>query len=195
MSHSYHFRNNLIFIDCEMSGLDHTRHQLLEIAAIKADPKTIKNLDTFHTFVGPPEGSNSDQVLAQADPKALSKNGLDPTRLAFASSPREAMKKLTKWLPEKYIFVGFNLNLDFLFLNHAMREAGLRSLSCRFIDLVGIIELYNNYQGTDRFDDFSLSGVCKSLGIKVANAHTALGDAELCMELFKHLIEKIKIEV
>jgi len=173
-----------------MTGPDPVRNQLIEIAAIKCDPKNFGIVDTFSINVGVRSGESSDSVLANAHPGALKKVKICKELLELGSPPEEAVKSLREWLPEgDYIWVGYNLMLDFMFLRRA-REPEIR-FNYRFIDITSLIELYM-YKTGKEIAEFSLESVASSLKICTSgDLHIALNDVKLGIKVFKFLIKEL----
>jgi len=62
---------DLAFIDCETSGLDPEKHEILELAIVRVDPKTIEQKDVYHKYFVP---------VRDVSPKIRAINGYDEER-------------------------------------------------------------------------------------------------------------------
>lgn len=195
---SLSFEYPLIFIDCEMSGTDPDNHQLLEISAKMCHKSYPYDLSgSFHSYVGAPDGVRIEDVLKCGNKVALLKTDMRSkvNILSISPPPNLVIVDFINWLPEKYIFVGYNLHLDYQFLKKAANgvyDSGKtkKKLSWRFIDLMSITEILratgdNNETILKATSSYSLSGLCSNFGLKTEGSHTASGDSEMCKELFK----------
>jgi len=184
----FNFRKPLIVLDLEMSGPDPTLHQIVEIAAIKCDPKNLGQIEVFHKFCRSADTKTPEQVMQEAHPVAISKVGFSEESLAFGPTPEEVVNEFKKWLPSNYIFVGFNLMLDFMFLRTACVPEV--AFTYRFLDITTLIELYFGQEGSvDTRKGYSLVKTAHSLGIPTNNSHSALADAEITLEILKKLLK------
>ena len=174
-----------------MSGPDPQLHQITEISAIKCDPKNFGVLDQFGYRFKAVAGKTPEQVIKEAHPVALEKTGLRAQDLEFGLTPEEGIRKFKEWLPNSYIFVGYNLMLDFMFLRKSCNPEV--KFNYRFVDVSSIAELY--YAEDSRQDtriSYSLHNLARSLGIPYENAHNSLDDALLVLEVFKKMLKNLE---
>ena len=193
----FNFRHPLIVLDCEMTGPDVIKHQLVEVAAIKCDPKTFGVLDTFHSYVGAKSGISSEQVINDAHPGALEKIRISKPVLEVAPPPSEVVRNLKDWLPRvEYTWVGYNLMLDFMFLRGATVPE--TNFTYKFVDLTTLVELYLAHSSVeDKFTERSLEEVVGKLGVSttgIGHFHSAKNDALVALEVFKFMADRFKIE-
>jgi DNA polymerase III epsilon subunit-like protein len=189
------FSSPLVLIDCEMTGPDPVEHQLLEISALRCDPKNYGIVDKFCTNVGVAPGSTVEEVMSKAHPGAIKKVRISTEALSLAPSPAKAVQDLKDWLPgNDYIWVGHNLMLDFMFLRRADYPEEIR-FNYRFLDLTTLIEVVAVRRGYV-FDDYSLRGIARYFDIKVPETikHSAELDVHLVHEVFKELMYYVCLE-
>jgi len=184
------FREPVIIIDCEMTGLDPEKHQIIQISALKCDPKNLKVLDTFNKFVGP-EFTMSSLEMA-ANPVSISRSSFLQNRdkIKYASNPVQSLQEFSKWLPKDYTLSGYNLDLDLKFINSIIARASdmgnypIASLSYRKIDIADLMIFYSSFYDLPAdIDSKRLEEVCKSLNIKTEQAHDSLNDCKMCREV------------
>ena len=198
MTNKFDFKKPMIIIDLEMTGLDPSKHQIIEIAAFWCDPVTLEEIDRFHTMVGPPVGRTLDEIAGEADPIAMSINGIDLEDLRRAPSPAEAMNMLQDWLPGKTYEVqwaGHGVATDYLFLEKAIRRASSRynldKIPYDFIDTKPLVKFLFCNEEVERKYGFlgnsSLVNACVNLAIPRKGAHRADNDVEMCRKVLKKL--------
>lgn len=184
------FRQPLIFIDLEMSGPDPVEHQITEIAALKCDPKNFGEVSRFQSYCGAALGRTPEAVFKDAHPVAVSKTGLTVDRLTLARNPNEVIKDFRAWLPKEYIFVGYNLMLDFMFLRRSCSPEP--RFKYRFLDITTLLEVYFAMDSSYPLGrSLSLEGAAKIFDIPCNNLHSALSDVLVSRRLFKSLMVAI----
>ncbi|QEK03607.1 3'-5' exonuclease [Treponema phagedenis] len=92
---------------------------------------------------------------------------------------------------EKLTFAGYNCNFDYRHLEALFNRCGL-TLADYFskqFDALKFVKKATRQKAIPRLENLKLGTVCKSLGVNLENAHTALADIQatraLCIELFK----------
>ncbi|HEU4406782.1 MAG TPA: 3'-5' exonuclease [Polyangiaceae bacterium] len=108
----------LAFVDCETTGLDPERHDIVEIAVVRADARTLAVLDEVSVKVRP-------ERLEDAEPDALAVCGYDPEAWQDAMPLAEALALVTPRL-EGATLAGHHVVFDRAFLQAAYRRTGLR---------------------------------------------------------------------
>ncbi|HEU4535517.1 MAG TPA: 3'-5' exonuclease, partial [Polyangiaceae bacterium] len=108
----------LAFVDCETTGLLPEKHEVLEIAVVRADARTLAVLDECSVKVRP-------ERIEDADPEALAVCGYDPAAWRDAVPLAEALVRVTPLL-EGATLAGHGVSFDQRFLQAAYRKAGVR---------------------------------------------------------------------
>lgn len=187
----FNFRTPLVFIDLEMSGPDPTVHQITEISALLCDPKNFGVIDQFGHRFKAAQGKTPKQVLEEANPVAVQKTGLQEMDLMFGMAPEQGVKELKKWLPKEYLFVGYNLMLDFLFLRKACNPEV--SFNYRFVDVSTLAEIFYAEEGRkDTRSSYSLHNLANSLNIETGKAHSSFEDVALVLKIFKKMLKELE---
>jgi len=170
---------SLAFIDLETTGLDPSRHEILEIGVIRVDGRTLADLDATDVRVHP-------RRLEDADPEALRLNGYSARRWENATNLWEALDWVAPLLVGATL-AGHNVGFDRAFLEVAWKATGgpppdldhhlLDTASLAWPLLVeGLV------------DSLSLITVCTALGIGLHDPHRALSDAERSLEIARRLL-------
>jgi len=166
-----------IFIDLETGGLHSDLNPVLQIGAIATDDE-FNILERFSTFVRP----NPDLIVER---EALEINKIDLKSLDDAPGEALAMRNFNKFLT-KYghpDLLGFNIYFDLMFLTSICFRNKLHlEASGIFFDLKMLA-----HRVTDSYK-YSLKSTCEYLGIGFKPDHTALKDAEACVEIAKKVL-------
>jgi ribonuclease T len=181
------FRGYLpVVVDVETGGFDHTRHALLEIAAVPiefdAEGRLVPGA-TVTTHVDPYPGS-------ELDPKSMEVTGIDVGHPFRDAKPeREALDHVFRHVRtaakaagcQRAILVGHNAPFDLAFLNAAVARVAHKR---------------NPFHPFSTFDTVSLAGMAygqtvlsramqaAGLDWDGASAHSAVYDAERTADLF-----------
>lgn len=171
-------KHNLVFLDIESTGLDLTKHEIIEIGFVITTPR-LKVLEEFAIKIKP-------ERIQDADPVSLKVNHYDPTDWRGATSLKEAIEVVSEKTKD-CILVGQNVAFDSGFLNVAFERTGIPNrMHYHKLDTISIAwaKLHRN----PKIKSFSLREMCLYFGIKNEKAHTALSDARATFELYKKLM-------
>lgn len=172
------FDKPLIFFDIETTGLDPRNHEIIEIACLVVDPKSLEVKKKYHSRVRP-------EHIETADPGALRLNGYNAEGWRDAKGADEALEDLNK-LASGGILAGYNVVFDHGFLEKAAWDHEvLLTFDYHWLDVASMA--YWELAGGDILEKLSLSGVCKLLGIERGKAHTAMADTRATLEVYKAL--------
>ncbi len=157
-------------VDIETTGGYAAANGITEISVYVHDgTRVVKH---FETLINP------QQVI----PRYITAlTGIDNAMVASAPTFEEIAETLYEIL-EPNIFVAHNVNFDFSFVKHQLKNAGF--------DLVPR-KLCTVRLGRKIFPglpSYSLGNLCRSLEIKVENRHRAGGDARATVKLFEHYL-------
>lgn len=172
-------KHNLAFIDIETTGLNLTKHEIIEIGCVITTP-SLEVIEEFELKIKP-------EYVENADPVSLKISHYDPSQWKSAHSLRQAMEIFSKKV-EDCIMVGQNVAFDSGFLEYAFIKTEVaNSMHYHKLDTVSIA--WAKLHRQPDIDHFSLRELCKHFGIENENAHTGLGDARATYELYKKLME------
>lgn len=169
-------------LDTETTGLDLSRHEIIELALIEYYMDDIGNLTALREH----EHKIIPQDIGLADPRALKVNGYNPTLWNNAESFFSLIPQLDRiWLTND-ILLGQNLIFDLRFI---AKEYSRFGLSC---------PVYPKYLDTKhmgsclvkegKLKSSSMDSMCKELDIKFkGRAHTALTDCQRTVTLWETL--------
>jgi DNA polymerase III subunit epsilon len=186
----------LAFVDVETTGLDPSRHEVIEVAVVFDDyvfrrvgaPWAMRlrreepDVAMWHTRIRP-------ERIGDADPKALAVNRYDPARWADAPTASEVADDIVALLTRDGadpIIVGHNVSFDRDFLNALLRSTGHNAkVSHHTVDTVTLCYEHLVPCGLEWL---SLDNVRRFMGIPTEGSHSALKDAIDARELYRRLI-------
>lgn len=177
---------------------------ILEIGAVKYDPKTFKELSTFHSYLGPEPHQEFNDYIESCDKKALQINGLinklDLLKVARPGS--EVIVNFLTWARGdhgSFIPAGQNVKFDIDMLSGWSNKFGITTgLDYRSMgypeDLRYYSRFYFSLPETPTVPNYKLTTIAAALGINTDNAHEALPDVRMTAEclkiIYKRLAEK-----
>lgn len=178
---------HLCFVDVETTGLDPSKHEIIELAAISVDPATWKVRQELEVKIAP-------EHIGTADDEALRISGYTPDNWTAAISLAEAMDRL-RLLLNGAIPAGHNVRFDLGFLEAAWKTTESpdftrrpKNMSHRTLDTASLaMPLYLG--GIIR--SLKLEDVARWAGVVNLDRHRAMPDARTSMAVARTLIEKM----
>ena len=171
----------IVVLDVETTGLDPTRHEMLQIGAIVVDPITMEHVASVDIEVQP-------EHLQTADPKALEINHYHPGCRKNEKKLRHALI-LTSRIIKDATLCGHNIKFDLGFLEAGYKECGLRmpKMDYHTIDTASLA--WPLYQA-GKIESLSLSSLAGYLGITHSFAHDAFHDAYTTWRVLSELTHR-----
>lgn len=183
--------NKYIFIDVETGGTNPEEHSLFSIGLIVLENEKILYKDEIFIKQNKYNYTN----------KALSINKMDFNAIKqYGISKNEAVNKIIRikkkfFAFDKAMLAGYNVQFDLKFLRKLFSDDGKNIedyFSHRLLDVSSVIKYLKDLefipQNLESSDD-----VFNYFGIKIEKRHTALGDSIGTLELYKKLLEIIRI--
>jgi DNA polymerase-3 subunit epsilon len=172
-------KHDLAFIDIETTGLDMTKHEIIEIGVVVTTPK-LKIIEKFELKIKP-------ENIENADPISLKISHYNLTDWREAGSLKDSMKIFSKKVKD-CIMIGQNVAFDFSFLEYAFLKTELKN-NMHYHKLDTISMAWAKLNKNKDITHFSLRELCIYFGIENKNPHSALSDAYATYELYKKLME------
>jgi DNA polymerase-3 subunit epsilon len=170
---------SLVFVDCETTGLDPARHELVEVAAIRVSPQTLAVQIEIAMRVRPDR-------IDDADPESLRIVGFSEEAWSDALPLDEAMAQLEPVL-DNAMLAGHNVAFDRSFLDAAWTRVGHRPDNLDY-HLLDTATMAWPLLSSGALSSVSLTSVCKHLGIERGREHSALPDARASLEVARRLL-------
>jgi len=172
-------KHNLAFIDIELTGLDLTKHEIIEIGCVITKPN-FEVIEEFELKIKP-------ERIEDADPVSLKISHYDPAKWIGAYAPKEGLKIFSD-KTQDCIMVAHNIAFDSGFLEYAFAKTGIKN-SMHYHKLDTISLAWAKLHKEPDLEHFSLRELCMRFDIKNEHAHTALSDARATFQLYKKLME------
>lgn len=161
-------------IDIESNGAPFRKESIIEIAIYRFDGHEIT--DQFISLVNPEdEISSFVQKLT----------GITQKMVITAPKFHEIAKRVVE-ITQDSILVGHNIDFDYRMLRQSFKRLGYE-FKIKTLDTIPLAQRLIPEEKS-----YSLSKLCKSIGIPLSEAHRASGDARATLDLFKLLIIKDK---
>lgn len=172
----------LIFVDAEMTGLDPSIHEMIELAAIKLNPNTLEIVACLDLKIEP-------LSLETADPIAMSINGYTPELWRSANSLLAAMLAFQSFSAE-CVLNSQSITHDYAFISEAYRRTKLHDEAERHrLDLPTIA--WWVFPG---IDSVRLSDLSKRLGIVAEPIpHRAMYGARQALSVFRAIYTQMAL--
>ena len=173
------YKNRLLaLIDCETTGFDYTKHEIIELAAIIYDRHADKIIDEWSTKLTP-------RHIEIADQQALVINGYSSAPNTYRGNIKTALIKFNK-LTLDCILVGQNITFDTGFIEQAMLEFNIKpKYDRRKLD---ILSLAWPIVCEKELSGLGLLNLCDYFGISNVGAHSALIDCRRALGVYKCII-------
>ena len=193
-------KNTIVAVDTETTGLIPGYHEIIEAAFVplNEDLEYDKDIPRLILLIKP-------EFPERIEPEALAINGLNLDMLnEVGISKGDAVRAILNWinteLPGKQIApLAQNWIFDRGFLAALLSETHFKkAFHYSYRDTKPLMEALNDraiLKGQEiPFKSTSLVNVTKLLGIHFDNAHTALGDCEITIEVYKKLLEMMECQ-
>ena len=163
----------LCVVDTETTGLDFSRHEIIELACIVYDQTQDLILKEYEAKIAP-------NHIETADPKALKINGYDKNAGLYKKGLKSALIKFNS-LAKDCIIVGQNIAFDLGFINKAMSDLGIKpAFDRRSLEVSSLCWFHIRGE----MEKMSLAELCNHFGITNFNSHGALVDCRRTLELY-----------
>jgi DNA polymerase-3 subunit epsilon len=186
------FKKDLLVLDIESTGLDFHKHEIIQMAAVLLDKKTLKEKKRFESYIKPRKWANR-------DPEAMAVNKIPWEALKSAPDMKTVLKQFQKTFGTKVTIAPYGTILDTLMLRVAYQQSHLKyEFDYHIFDIWPLLYTYlakkNLLKNKKRFAGFSLDDAAKHFRIKIpADRHTALTDVLVEAEVLRQILKRIKV--
>lgn len=186
------FNKDILIIDVEATGLDYQNNELIELAGVLLDKKTLKEKKHFESFIKPVKWSNR-------DPESMAVNNITWDQLAKAPSLKTVIQNFEKKFGTNVIIAPYGTIMDTAMLRVAYKKVGRKyKYDYHVFDVWPLCYLFMAKKkllvNKKRFSGFSLNDIANYFKIKVpANRHTALADCRLEADVLRKLVKALKV--
>jgi DNA polymerase-3 subunit alpha (Gram-positive type) len=184
------FNKDLLVIDLEATGLDSTKHEIIQIGAVLLDKKTLKEKDYFSTYIKPKKWKNKSAP-------AMKVNKIAWEMLKSAPSLKLGLIKMEKHFHSNEVIIanyGSTFDIEFL-------KKGFRDIKRKYpyeYHVFNIWPLCYTYaakhkllKNTKRFTKFRLEDLAHHFKLPFKNHHDALADARIEGQILQNIIKTL----
>ena len=186
------FNHDLLILDIEATGLDVTKHEIIQLAAVLLDKKTLKEKAYFTSYIKP-------KYWNRRVPESMAVCGITWDDVKNAPSVRTVLQRFTKMFGKNVLPTTYGGNLDIVFLPAAYRTAKLAyPFDYHTFNMWALCYTFmakkHKLTNTKRFAGFRLEEIAKVLGVRVPeNRHDALVDCRFEADVLRKLVKAIKV--
>jgi len=183
------FRKDLLLIDLETTGLDSERHEIIQLAAILLDKKTLLEKEAFSTFVRPKKWQTRDR-------ESMKINNISHSQVKEAPVLKEVVEEFSDLFdPSTLILSFYGGPVDMDFLRKAYKSVGIKWLfDYHFFNLWAVFFAHlakkDKLKNSKKFAGFSLDDFMKEFKLKSKNRHDALEDCRIEAEVLRKILNR-----
>ncbi len=186
------FKKDILLIDTEFTGFDINKHELLQLAGVLLDKKTLKEKKHFNSFVKP---TPSRWKFREKD--AMEVNRITYDQIKDAPTLTEVIKKFNKTFGHDVIlaaYVGYN---DKRFLLESYKRAGVDfKFDYHYFDIWGLFYAYlaskNKLTSKKHIPGFGIEMLMKDFKIEIPTTlHDALTDCRCEAEVLRRVMKEL----
>lgn len=171
---------NIVLVDCETTGLDSQKHDIIELGFIIFCSETFKVYGKFNFKIKP-------ERIEDANPRALEVNGYSKKDWKDAISAKEALTFFAD-ASQGCHFMAHNCPFDWSFVEAALKKYDIpHTLNYHKLDTLSIAWSKIPH---DKLQSWSLKTICTYLKIPPEpKVHRALNGAECAYQVYKKLMQ------
>lgn len=186
------FNKDILVLDIEATGIDVTKHEIIQLAAVLLDKKTLKEKKSFNSFIKP-------KAWAKREAEAMAVNVISWEQLKDAPTLKTVLQKFNHAFGKNLIPSTYGGNLDIIFLPAAYRSAGMKypfeyhtfNMWPLFYTYMALHGRLKNHQ---RFVGFTLENLGDYLKVPhLPGRHDALVDCRYEAEVLRALVKKLNV--
>ncbi len=182
------FNKDLLLVDIEATGLDPHKNEIIQIAAILLDKKTLREKKSFVSYVRPENWRNR-------NPESMAINNISFAQVKHSPTLKATLASLHKKFDlNKVIIANYGPILDIEFLKAAYRK--LKKPYPFEYHVFNIWPLCYTYaakhgllKNRQRYTGFSLEDLMRHFKISAENRHDALVDCQVTAEVLRQIIK------
>ena len=185
------FNKDILMLDIESTGIDVTKHEIIQIAGIILDKKALHEKKSFTSYVRPTNWKGRSA-------EAMAVNNIGWDELKNAPSLKTVLQQFNKTFGRNVIPATYGGNLDIVFLPAAYRSAGMKyPFEYHTFNMWPLCYTYmaqrKQLKNKKRFVGFSLEDIGDYLGVKrMPGRHDALGDCLYQAAVLRALLKAVK---
>ena len=169
--------NEYVCLDCETSGLNSKKDEILSIGAVHIKDNKILMRKTFNIFLKPSKNINVESIKIHHIRPVDLKNGIDA---------QEAIYQLLDFIGSRPI-VGYYIKFDVAIISRYTKEFIGIKLPNKTIEVSSMYYKTIRKRSDNQFVDLRFDTILKKLDIPILGKHDALNDALMTAMIFLKL--------
>lgn len=179
------FKHDILLIDLETTGLDASKQEIIQIAAILLDKKTLKEKKFFVSYVKPTKWAQRNLVSMQI-------NKISFDTLKNAPSVEKVLNNFNAEFGTNVVLAYYGGPVDMDFLRAAYKKINKPfKFDYHYFNLWPVFYAYlaskNLLKNSKKFSGFSLEDLMKKFKIKSKSRHDALEDCRIEAEILRKI--------
>ena len=174
--------NEYVCLDCETSGLNPKKDEILSIGAVHIKENKILMRKTFNIFLKPSKNINPESIKIHHIRPIDLENGLDA---------KEGIYQLLNFIGSKTI-VGYYIKFDVAIISRYTKEYLGIKLPNKTIEVSSMYYKTRRKRSDYHFVDLRFDTILKNLNIPLLGKHDALNDAIMTAMIFLKLNNPLK---
>lgn len=175
-------KNEYVSLDCETTGLNPKKDDILSIGAVLIKDNKILMRDTFNIFLKPQKSISAESIKVHLLREIDLKNAIEP---------EEAIKKLLNFIGSRPL-VGYYIDFDHAIISKYTKKLIGVKLPNEKIEVSSIYYDLKKTKENYGFIDLKFDTIMSNLKIPVLGKHDALNDAIMTSMMFLKLKELSK---
>ncbi len=173
-----YMHHQIVVLDVESTGLDTTRDDIIQIAAIRYGKNGVK--DTLDILVKPTKSVGDSFFIHGFDDKVLQEKGI---------APIDALNQLLVFI-ERSVIVGHNINYDLQIIKSMLNRYQLKMIQP--LAIYDTLDLA--YKVYPNMSNHKLETLASYLKTQAKPNHNAMQDILATSEILTHLLSQIKLK-
>lgn len=169
--------NEYVCLDCETSGLNPKKDEILSIGAVHIKENKILMRKTFNIFLKPSKNINAESIKI---------HHIRPIDLENGQDPKEAIFQLLEFIGSRPI-VGYYIKFDVAIISKYTKEFIGIKLPNETIEVSSMYYKTRKKSSDYQFIDLKFDTILKNLNIPALGKHDALNDAIMTSMMFLKL--------
>ncbi|MBL8030385.1 MAG: 3'-5' exonuclease [Candidatus Doudnabacteria bacterium] len=182
------FKKDILLIDLEMTGLDVSKHEIIQLSAVLLDKKSLEEKAYFNAYA-------KSRRWKDRDLESMRVNGVKKEWLDASPDLVSVLREFSlKFNPRDVILSYYGGPLDMDFLRAAYGKHKIQWLfDYHYFNLwsffYGYLAAVNQLKNTRKFTGFSLEDLMRKYKVKSVNRHDGLEDCRVEAEILRKIIK------
>jgi len=183
------FKKDILLVDLETTGLNADTHEIIQLAAVLLDKKTLLEKESFNTYVRPIS-------WAKRNRQSMAINKIIWDQVKDAPSLKKVMDDFEKLFGINVVLAHYGGPVDTDFLRAAYKKIGKKFLfDYHYFNIWALFYTYFALRGklsnNTKFTGFTLDDFMKHFKIKSEHRHDALEDCRIEAEILRKVVKEL----